>query len=87
MLGLGETPSEVLETISDLRQNKCDIITFGQYMQPSQKHYKVQKYVPPQDFLWYTKMAYCLRFKLAYGGPLVRSSYKAGEYFKQIQNA
>jgi lipoic acid synthetase len=84
MLGLGETLDEVKATMHDLRQAGVDAITFGQYLQPSPKHLPVSEWIPPDVFeqikAWALEdygFAYCA------SGPLVRSSYKAGEYYLQ----
>ncbi|CAG7830866.1 unnamed protein product [Allacma fusca] len=81
MLGLGETDGEVLQTMIDLREAGVDCLTLGQYMQPTKKHLKVVEYVTPEKYLhWETKGAE-LGFLYTASGPLVRSSYKAGEFF------
>lgn len=84
MLGLGETDTEVEQTLQDLRAYQVDIVTIGQYLQPSHKHLAVQHFVPPEQFAYWQQRAEALGFLYAASGPLVRSSYKAGEYF--IQN-
>jgi lipoic acid synthetase len=81
MLGLGETSAEIEETLADLRSVGCDVITFGQYLQPTKKHLKVEKYVTPDEFEAWRVRAEELGFLYAASGPLVRSSYRAGEYF------
>lgn len=82
MLGLGESEDEVIETLKDLRNSGCDIITIGQYMQPSQKHIKMVRYIHPDEFKNYETIAYKLGFKAVASSPLVRSSYKALESFE-----
>jgi len=82
MLGLGESEDEVIETLKDLRTSGCDIITIGQYMQPSQKHIKMVRYIHPDEFKNYETIAYKLGFKAVASSPLVRSSYKALESFE-----
>lgn len=79
MLGLGETHEEILETMDDLRANNVDIMTIGQYLQPSKKHLKVQKYYSPQEFGELRKIAMSKGFSHCEAGPLVRSSYHADE--------
>ena len=81
MVGCGETENEVLETLRDLRAVKCDIVTFGQYLQPSPKHLKMTEYIHPDQFKRYEEMANELDFLYVASGPLVRSSYRAGEFF------
>ncbi|MBI2147762.1 lipoyl synthase [Candidatus Woesearchaeota archaeon] len=80
MVGLGETPEEVIDTMKDLRKIGVDIITLGQYLRPSEKHAPVTEYVHPDVFARYEQAARELGFAVA-SGPLVRSSYKAGELF------
>ena len=81
MLGLGETEEEILKTMQDLRKVDTDILTLGQYLRPSVKHLPVIDYITPEKFLYYEEMGKKLGFKYIASGPLVRSSYKAGEYF------
>ena len=81
MLGLGEEKEEVLETMRDLRSAGCDIITFGQYLRPRKRHLPVERYLPPEEFETWKKEAENLGFLYCASGPLVRSSYKAGELF------
>lgn len=81
MLGLGEERDEVLQTLKDLRSVGCDIVTFGQYLQPTKKHLKVERYVTPEEFAEWKSIADSLGFLYVASGPLVRSSYRAGEFF------
>jgi lipoic acid synthetase len=81
MLGLGETDEEVLECMRDLRAIDVDIITFGQYLRPTANHLSVVKYVTPEKFEWFKLIGEEMGFKYVASGPLVRSSYKAGEFF------
>ncbi|KAI9364884.1 hypothetical protein DFJ73DRAFT_619809, partial [Zopfochytrium polystomum] len=81
MLGLGELDSEVLQAMKDLRGVGVDVITFGQYMRPTKKHMKVVEYVEPAKFDHWGAVAKDLGFKYVASGPLVRSSYKAGEFY------
>jgi lipoic acid synthetase len=83
MLGLGETDTEVLETLKDLRSVGCDVVTFGQYLQPTRKQLPVEKFYKPAEFDVWKKTAEDLGFFYVASGPMVRSSYKAGEYFMQ----
>jgi len=82
MLGLGETDDEIQTTLEDLRKNDVDVVTFGQYLQPSRRHLPVKEYVTPEKFEeWRVVAEEELGFKYCASGPLVRSSYKAGEFF------
>jgi len=81
MLGLGETDDEVRQTMLDLRSVGVDCLTLGQYMQPTKRHLKVQEYVTPEKFSEWEKVGGELGFLYTASGPLVRSSYKAGEFF------
>lgn len=83
MLGLGEQDEEVLKTLKDLRDVGCDVITFGQYLQPTKRHLKVQKFVTPVEFENWKKVAEDMGFLYVASGPLVRSSYRAGEFFME----
>lgn len=79
MLGLGETEDEIITTLKDLRRIKCDRITIGQYLRPSLEHLPVQKYWTPEEFSELGNIAKSLGFTHVRSGPLVRSSYHAGE--------
>lgn len=79
MLGLGETTEEILETLADLRAAGCDLLTMGQYLQPSLKHLPVVRYLPPQEFDELGRLARALGFAEVASGPFVRSSYHADE--------
>lgn len=80
MLGLGETEEEVLQTLHDLRGASVDIVTLGQYLQPSKKHLPVQEFITPETFKRYETFAKDLGFRHVESGPLVRSSYKAHKH-------
>ena len=75
MLGLGEAKEEVIQTITDLRDNGCDVITIGQYLQPTKKHLPVHRFVHPDEFAEYKEIGYNLGLDYVESGPLVRSSY------------
>ncbi|MGH2553833.1 MAG: lipoyl synthase [Chitinophagaceae bacterium] len=75
MLGLGEAKEEVVQTMTDLRDNGCDVITIGQYLQPSKKHLPVHRFVHPDEFAAYKEIGYDLGLDYVESGPLVRSSY------------
>ncbi|MEI5907845.1 lipoyl synthase [Bacillus spongiae] len=79
MVGLGETKEEIIQTMDDLRANNVDIMAIGQYLQPSKKHLKVQKYYSPDEFGELRKIAMEKGFSHCEAGPLVRSSYHADE--------
>lgn len=81
MLGLGERDDEVLDAMMELRKADVDCLTLGQYMQPSLKHMKVVEFVRPEKFDYWATVGDRLGFKYTASGPLVRSSYRAGEYF------
>jgi lipoic acid synthetase len=80
MLGLGETEKELLQALSDLRNSNCDILTLGQYLQPSLKHLPVKEFVPPEKFAEYKIAAEEMGFAHVASGPMVRSSYHADEF-------
>ena len=77
MLGLGESMEEIKLTLRDLRAHDCDMITLGQYLQPSRSHLAVERFVPPEEFLELGRYAKSLGFRNVASGPLVRSSYHA----------
>ena len=79
MLGLGETEAEIIEALEDLRAVGCDRVTIGQYMRPSLAHLPVERYWPPEDFDRLGEIARGMGFSHVRSGPLVRSSYHAGE--------
>lgn len=81
MLGLGETDAEVKQTLSDLRSAGVDCVTLGQYMQPTKRHLKVVEYVTPAKYKHWEIVGNEMGFLYVASGPLVRSSYKAGEFF------
>jgi lipoic acid synthetase len=77
MVGLGEEPGEIEQTLLDLRAHGCDIVTIGQYLRPSEKHHPVVRYVTPAEFDGYREAGEKMGFKTVEAGPLVRSSYHA----------
>jgi len=81
MVGLGETEEEVTQAMVHLRQADVDFLTVGQYLRPSQRHLEVVEYVGPQQFERYREVGESLGFRYVASGPLVRSSYRAGEFF------
>ena len=80
MLGLGEKENEVIETINDLKKAKVDVLTIGQYLQPSKNHLSVKSFITPEMFKKYEEYALNLGFRHVESGPLVRSSYKAHKH-------
>jgi lipoic acid synthetase len=85
MLGLGEKEEQVIELLKILRSVNCDIITIGQYLQPSKEHYDVVEYVHPDKFKKYEKIANEMAFKYVASAPLVRSSYHAEDEFSCLK--
>jgi len=81
MLGVGESRTETLQAMKDLRDVGVDFLTIGQYLQPSKKHLKVEKFVPPEEFDELAKLGDKMGFEYVASGPLVRSSYKAAEFY------
>ena len=81
MVGVGETEDELLDAMRDLRDVGCDFLTVGQYLQPTPKHLAVTRFVHPDEFTRYEALGGELGFLYVASGPLVRSSYKAGEFF------
>ncbi|KAI0010922.1 lipoic acid synthetase [Xylariaceae sp. FL0662B] len=81
MLGLGEQEEEVVDAMKQLRSVDVDVVTFGQYMRPTKRHLKVEKYVTPAEFEMWRQRALDMGFLYVASGPLIRSSYKAGEAF------
>ncbi len=80
MLGLGETKSEVIQTMQDLYDNGCDVITIGQYLQPSSKHLAVERFVHPDEFAEFQEIGYSIGLDHVESGPLVRSSYHSEKH-------
>lgn len=85
MLGLGETRTEVLEAMSDLREANCDLLTIGQYLPPSLKHHPVVRFVPPEEFAEYEGIGKNMGFIQVASAPLVRSSFKAAELYAKAK--
>jgi lipoyl synthase len=85
MLGLGETRAELTASMRHLREVGCDILTLGQYLRPSEKHLPVVEFVRPEVFAELEQEGLALGFQFVAAGPLVRSSYKAGEFFVRSQ--
>jgi len=87
MLGLGETEEELLVALSDLRQVGCDILTLGQYLQPTLRHLPVVEYISPAEFVRYGEQARARGFVHVASGPMVRSSYHADEFMPASEPA
>jgi lipoyl synthase len=79
IVGLGETNEEVVDTLRDLREHDVDVVTIGQYLQPSPKHAAIDRWVHPDEFRWFREQGEALGFGSVFSGPLVRSSYRADE--------
>lgn len=84
MLGLGETEEEVLETMQDLRSVGVDILTLGQYLQPTPKHLPVKEFITPEKFAEYKEVGLKMGFRYVESGPLVRSSYHAEKHIFEL---
>jgi len=84
MVGVGETYDEVIEAMKDLRAHDVDIVTIGQYLQPTKKHLKIERYYTPEEFASFKEAGMAMGFSHVESGPLVRSSYHAHE---QVQSA
>ena len=83
MVGLGETPSEVEELMDDLLATGCSILTIGQYLHPTRRHYPVEEYVTPEQFAQYKQTGLEKGFEQVESAPLVRSSYHAEKHIKK----
>jgi lipoic acid synthetase len=87
MVGLGETQQQVLQVMDDMRAADIDFLTIGQYLQPTPKHHRVDRYVTPEEFASYEKYAYAKGFLMVSATPLTRSSYHAGDDFEKLRLA
>lgn len=85
MLGLGETAAEITQTLEDMRQAGCRILTLGQYLQPSKNHLAVERFIPPEEFEAWRKKGLAMGFAQVASGPFVRSSYHAKELFQTVK--
>lgn len=85
MLGLGETKEEVVEVMEDLREANCDLLTLGQYLQPSPKHHPVVRFISPEEFSQYRDIGKEMGFIEVAAAPLVRSSFKAAELYAKVK--
>jgi len=84
MVGIGEKPDEVLEVMNDLVSHGCDILTIGQYLQPTKQHLPVDRFVTPEEFRMYKEEGLKMGFKIVESSPLVRSSYHADEHAREV---
>ena len=87
MVGLGETIDEIYQVMDDLRSADVDFLTIGQYLQPTEKHAKLEKFISPHEFNTFYKMAYAKGFLMVSASPLTRSSYHASNDFKKLKKA
>ena len=87
MVGLGEDRQSVLQVMDDMRAADIDFLTIGQYLQPTPKHHRVDRFVTPEEFAGYEKSAYGKGFLMVSATPLTRSSYHAGDDFAQLRSA
>ena len=87
MVGFGETRNEVLQLMDDLRTANVDFLTIGQYLQPTRKHHKIERFITPDEFKSYETAAYSKGFLLVSSSPLTRSSYHADEDFARLRDA
>ena len=85
MLGLGEQPEEILNTLKDLLDAGCQLVTIGQYLQPTKAHLPVERYIPPKEFDNWRKIALEMGFAEVASGPFVRSSYKAKKLYQAVK--
>ena len=85
MVGLGEDKEEVLQVMDDMRAADIDFITIGQYLRPSPKHAEVKRYVDPEEFKYYERVAKAKGFLMVSASPFTRSSYHAGDDFAQMK--
>lgn len=84
MVGIGETPDEVLSLMKDLLEHGCDILTIGQYLQPTKMHLPVDRFVTPEEFQMYKVQGIRMGFKIVESSPLVRSSYHADQHARAL---
>ena len=87
MLGLGEEPAEVSQTLRDIVAHGCRLLTIGQYLRPSPAHLAVERWVPPEEFEGWREQALALGFAEVASGPLVRSSYRAEQLARSARQS
>ncbi|MBM3610363.1 MAG: lipoyl synthase [Alphaproteobacteria bacterium] len=87
MVGLGESKEEIFQVMDDLRSAEVDFMTIGQYLRPTPKHHEVMRFVDPEEFLEYERMARGKGFLMVSASPLTRSSYHAGDDFEKLKQA
>ena len=81
ILGMGESPDEVIDALRDLHSTSCELVTMGQYLQPTKRHLPVDRWVPPEEFTGYKRIGEEIGIPHIEAGPLVRSSYHAGKQY------
>ncbi|MGC9005981.1 MAG: lipoyl synthase [Sulfurihydrogenibium sp.] len=86
MVGLGETKEQIVQLLIDLKESDCEVVTIGQYLQPSKNHLPVEKYYTEEEFKEFESIGYRIGFKEVFSGILVRSSFHAGEVFEKIKS-
>ena len=86
MVGLGETDEQISVLMDDILATGCDILTIGQYLQPSEKHWKLDRYATPEDFARYKQLALSKGFRHVASAPLARSSYRAWEALEDVHD-
>ena len=87
MVGLGEERREVLQVMDDLRSADVDFLTIGQYLQPTPRHHAIDRFVTPDEFEEYRRLAFAKGFLMVSSSPLTRSSYHAGDDFRRLRAA
>jgi len=85
MVGVGETREEIMDVVRDLVEAKCAVLTIGQYLRPTARHHPIHRFVPPQEFDSLRELAVAAGIKVVLAGPLVRSSFRAGEIFEKLR--
>jgi lipoic acid synthetase len=86
MVGLGETKEQIIQLLIDLKESDCEVVTIGQYLQPSKNHLPVEKYYTEEEFKEFESIGYRIGFKEVFSGILVRSSFHAGEVFEKVKS-
>ncbi|MGC8941131.1 MAG: lipoyl synthase [Sulfurihydrogenibium sp.] len=86
MVGLGETKEQIVQLLIDLKESDCEVVTIGQYLQPSKNHLPVEKYYTEEEFKEFESIGYRIGFKEVFSGILVRSSFHAGEVFEKVKS-
>jgi lipoyl synthase len=84
MLGLGEASAEIKKTLQDLLDSGCNLLTLGQYLQPTREHLPVERFIPPEEFDYWKETSLEMGFSAVASGPFVRSSYHAKELYQKV---